>query len=665
MAVKQNKENLNKPSKDLKNNIPDNEIKEIFIGIDLGTSNCVVSCLNNVAKSDSDNLLPNVLDIPQVSGANQYVNSSQLPSFLYIPINEEDDYKLPWKQNSDFILGQFAKDKSQVTPDRVISSAKSWLCNNKIDRYTEILPWKSETVQNKFSPFNVTKHFLSHLKNSIESNLEIDTDKDSATQSTVPVVSSPVKSIVITVPASFDEVARSLTMKAATEAGLVEATLLEEPLAAFYDWIAQNPKWEDDIDDKSIVLVCDIGGGTSDFTLISVAKRLGELSLDRISVGDHILLGGDNMDLALSYKIKSELSLEDKNIDSWQFNSLIAQARFAKEKLLSDETLEHIQISIPSRGASLFATPISYTITKKLITDTIVEGFFPLCNVTEKTAQKRGVGLKEAGLDYALDPAFTKHLAEFLVKSKDRLSEDQKTELNIYTNLSFIKPTHVLFNGGVFNSRVFTDRIYSLLQEWCGGKIQILEGINKDVSVARGASFFAKNKYTGKGIKVKSGITASYYIGIESSEMAVPGYNPPLKGMCLLKKGTVEGTSYTLSDTELGLQIGSNVTFRFFSSKDRPDDEVGQFVNDASQNLEEISNLQANVKSHKYESETFIPVYLEANITDLGTMELWLKEVDSGLNSTADNSTADNSNPNKSNSDKLDKWLLEINVREN
>jgi molecular chaperone DnaK (HSP70) len=633
-----------------------------FFGIDLGTSNCVVAYINEVTskdasggkKEDTLGTFPFAIEIPQVSGIGQYTQNALMASALYRAPEHEQGYCLPWSDESKplfDIIGNFARDKGASIPDRIITSAKSWLCHDAIDRYAPILPWRSE-LKEKLSPFDITVKIIQHLKQAIDAW----STKQSHTTDPETVYSPQ---IVVTVPASFDETARSLTYEAAEKAGLREVILLEEPLAAFYDWIAQHQSsWKNEIHQNSIILVCDVGGGTADFTLIAASESKepetkGDLLLERISVGDHILLGGDNMDLTLAYRMKMQLEAEGTKIDHWQFNVLTYQCKKAKEALLGDESLEAFPVSIPSRGTSLFSGNISTEVKRKLVHEIILEGFFPMVSIDEKPISGKNIGLKEAGLPYAADAALTKHLAQFLKRSFHRLKDEDRQKYSIPEDQDFLIPSHILFNGGVFNASFLRERLQQLLTEWFGYTPQELTGSHRDLSVARGAAFYCRNKYTGKGLKIRSGIPFSYYIGIESSMPAIPGFTPPVKALCVVQKGTEEGSTYQIEELDLELLTGTEVEFRFFRSLERNEDILGSVVEDAEAVLTETATLKtvitkpaeinrdSNADKSAAQAEAPIPITLETTITELGVLELALKHKYSGS-----------------------KWLLKLNIRD-
>ena len=387
------------------------------LGIDLGTSNCAM------ALTDLETDQTELLQIAQILSANQSGEKPTLASTLYLPHPDEfaaGSFPLPWNDNGKpGIVGQFARDHGGLVPDRMVTSAKSWLSNPHVDPKQRTLPWRSDSAEEKLSPFEVSCCYLQHLKN--------------AFLHTVHAQGRPWDlgdgQIVVTVPASFDEVARSLTAEAAEAAGLGHVTLLEEPQAAFYAWTARAGwQWRDAVVPGDIILVCDVGGGTADFSLMAVTDVAGNLELERISVGEHILLGGDNMDLALAYTLQARLESEGKSLDAWQFLTLVHAAERAKITLFEDNDLAEAPIAVPSRGSSLFAKTIATALDRASLSEVVLDGFFAQTALDDLPREARRTGLQEFGLPYASDPVISKHLARFLtrslqnVKASDRLT---------------------------------------------------------------------------------------------------------------------------------------------------------------------------------------------------------------------------------------------------
>jgi Hsp70 protein len=593
------------------------------LGIDLGTTNSAV------AITDLETDRTDIVDITQILGANRIGESPTLPSALYIPHPDEfpeNAFPLPWRDEAGdgAIIGHFARDHGALVPDRLVTSAKSWLSNPHIDPTQRTLPWKSDIAE-KLSSFDCSRRYLEHIKEGFlyaeraqGRNWELSEGQ-----------------IVLTVPASFDEVARNLTAEAAEAAGLGKVTLLEEPLAAFYAWTAQAGKeWRAQVSPGDIVLVCDVGGGTADFSLIAVTENEGALALERISVGEHILLGGDNMDLALAYALRAQLESEGKRIDDWQFLGIVHAAAKAKIALFEDPSVDQIPIAVPSRGSSLLAGTVSTKLDRAMLEQVVLDGFFAKTEVSDLPRQTRSIGLQEFGLPYASDPVVSKHLARFLTRSLANVKASETLSALVGANAAsreILTPTAVLFNGGVFKAEAIRGRMLDLLASWADGQsVRELAGFQPDLAVAKGASFYGRNRVTGKGMRIKAGAARSYYIGLETSMPAVPGFKPPVKALCVVPQGMEEGSELLIEGQEFGLITGQPAEFRFFSSEVRSGDKAGQILADAERELEETSLLEINLPPvENFPAGQAVPVQINPVVTELGNLELWMKHTNS------------------------------------
>jgi len=592
------------------------------LGIDLGTSNSAVA----VADLDSDQT--RIVEITQVLGPNQLGETPTLSSALYVPHCEEfpkGSFPLPWNDAGETaIVGQFAREHGALVPDRLVTSAKSWLSNPHIDPKQRILPWRSEIAEEKLSPLECSRRYLHHLKDAFlyaERTQGRDWDLSEA-------------QIVLTVPASFDEVARSLTAEAAKAAGLGDVTLLEEPQAAFYAWTAKaGGTWRDLVAPGDIVLVCDVGGGTADFSLIAVTDVEGALELDRVSVGEHILLGGDNMDLALAYALQGQLEAAGKPLDSWQFLALVHAASKAKVILFEDSALGQAPIAVPSRGSSLLARTLSTTLDRETLEQVVLDGFFAGTGIGEVPSEGRTGGLREFGLPYASDPVVSKHIARFLGRSLQNVKASEKLSALVgpKADTDVLIPTAVLFNGGVFKAAPIRARVLDLLSSWNGGQsVRELQGFEPDLAVARGAAIYGRHRATGKGIRIKAGAARSYYVGLETSMLAIPGYKPPTKALCVVPQGMQEGTELLIEGREFGLVTGRPAEFRFFSSSVRSGDTPGQILPDAERELEDTGVLEIEIPAvDDISAGQVVPVRINSVVTELGILELWMKHANS------------------------------------
>lgn len=598
-----------------------------IVGIDLGTTHCVVAY---TLADIPDNQEPEVqlMPIPQVVAAGEILAQDLLPSFLFMPGPHdvpENSLNLPWNDNMDYAVGQFARDRGAELPARMIASAKSWLCHPGVDRTADILPWDAQegaqgSTQGgtaRLSPLEATSRYLSHIRQAWNHQMAED-NIDARLEH---------QEIYLTVPASFDAVARELTVQAAQQAGLHNLILLEEPQAAFYSWLqAQRGQWRDAVDVGQSVLVCDVGGGTTDFSLIEVLEEEGTLELRRSAVGDHILLGGDNMDLTLAYALRGKLAQEGTQLDNWQFQGLWHSCRKAKEQILSDPDL-HIQtITILGRGSSLIGGTITAELARNQIEAVLMQGFFPVGEFSEHPEEKPQVGLREMGLPYANDAAITRHLAKFL--SKQTTLQNAASDERAGEGESTAFPSAVLFNGGVMKAEPLRRQILDALKKWGQtDEIQELDAVDLDQSVALGAAYYGLVR-KGKGIRIRAGTSRSYYVGIESSMPAVPGIPTPMTALCVVPFGMEEGTEADVMTKEFGLIIGQPAVFPLLAATTRQEDQAGQQVEDWSGEIQKITEMEMLLPAPSDEegnegSGTVIPVLLQSKVTEIGTLELW------------------------------------------
>jgi hypothetical protein len=605
-----------------------------IVGIDLGTTNSAMARYDATASEEESRI--ELCTIPQLINPNEVAERTLLPSFLYIP-GELDFPKgsisLPWEPEPKFVVGELARKRGAESPNRLIASAKSWLSYGAVNRTSPILPWQAPEEVSKLSPVDTSSQFLQHLSKVWEAGESGNKEASLAQQD-----------ILLTVPASFDEEARELTRRAAEQAGYQNVTLLEEPQAAFYAWLeSQGDSWRRRIRVGDLVLVCDVGGGTTDFSLILVSEEDGDLTLKRVAVGDHILLGGDNMDLALARLLQQRLEASGYRIDTWQLHGLWHQCRFGKEKLFQSPKTKSQPITLLGKGSKLVGGTIKTELLREDLDQVLMEGFFPKVASSEMPARQRRVGFQELGLPYAADAAVTRHLARFL-SEQVRNSPESAGIRRGPSGLAC--PTHILFNGGVMKAAVLRDRIVEVLSSWLQqegfsglGTEQILEATDLEHAVARGAAYYGKAR-RGHGVRIRSGASRTYYIGIESSMPAVPGLEAPLKALCVVPFGMEEGTQAAIPDREFGLVVGEPAEFRFLSSTIRKQDHVGNLLEDWGTDLEELSPLEVTLKLDGRQG-TVVPVRIETRITELGTLEVWCVSRD-GTN----------------------RWKLELNIRE-
>lgn len=430
--------------------------------------------------------------------------------------------------------------------------------------------------------------------------------------------------VTITVPASFDPAARDLTAEAARNVGFKHLTLLEEPQAAVYSWIKNNDEtWRDQVSVGDIVLVVDIGGGTTDLSLVAVTEDDGNLTLNRVAVGDHILLGGDNMDLALAYRLKMKLAQEGKQLQPWQVQAITHACRDAKEDLLNDSELKSVPIVVPSRGSKLLGGTLQTELTQEEVQQTLVEGFFPQTAVEEMPVQTARGALTQMGLPYAQDAAVSRHVASFLSRQSQAVEELFEKYEQVHDG--FIRPTAILFNGGVLKSSLLADRLMSIINSWLttagSEEAKRLQGLDLDLAVASGASYYGSVR-RGKGVRIRGGIASSYYVGIESAMPAIPGMEPPLEALCVAPFGMEEGSEVNVPSQEFGLIIGQPVHFKFFGSTVRREDTAGTHLDWwEPEEMEELPEIQVTLPVTEGRSAgEVVPVKLASRVTELGTL---------------------------------------------
>lgn len=590
------------------------------VGIDLGTTHCVIS-YTALQQDNAEQVEQIIVEIPQLTNPGSIEHLPALPSFLYQPHNDEvsqDQLGLPWDHQGRFVVGEMARAFGSKTPIRLISSAKSWLCHPGIDRKAPLLPLDAPEEIDKLSPFQATVHYLEHLV--------------AAWNHEQPEHPLTEQAVTITVPASFDPAARELTAEAARHTGLSHAILLEEPQAALYSWIQNSQgQWREQVSVGDVILVVDVGGGTTDFSLIAVTEQEGALQLNRIAVGDHILLGGDNMDLALAHVVRSKLAKEGKKLAPWQLQALTHACRHAKEQLLSDNPPEQIPIVVPNRGSSLIGGTLRTELTKDEVQHVLIEGFFPVVDANSQPISRTRGALTQMGLPYAQDPAMTKHLAAFLSRQKQATQELEG--FHQAEHHSFLHPTAILFNGGVIKAPAIASRITQVVNQWLQSEsdsdAKLLHGIDLDKAVARGAAYYGLVRQ-GQGVRIRGGTAHAYYVGVESAMPAVPGMEPPIEAYCIAPFGMEEGTEAELPEHQFGLVVGETVRFRFFSSAVRREDTVGTLLDFWSDDeLEELPAIEVHLNSEHRQQGAIAPVQLMAAITEVGTLKLDALAVDS------------------------------------
>ena len=598
-----------------------------IVGIDLGTTNCVVAYADmQVERAPREMAKINLFRVPQLTGPGVVELRDSLPSFLYVKEGHEDDsdaLQLPWQEDDAVtVAGEFARERGAEVPHKLISSAKSWLCNSAVDRQTPILPWETTKDVKKLSPVQASCALLRHIKNAWNHEMAADD----------PSFFLENQSIYLTVPASFDAVARELTVKSAHMAGLKDIVLIEEPQSAFYAWIDKaGDDWRDEVEKGDIVLVCDIGGGTSDFSLIEVNEGAdGLLNLERVAVGNHLLVGGDNLDLTLSYFLAAKLREKNQNLDAWQMRGLVHSCRKAKEELFSSQGADEYPVTVLGRGSGLIKGTIKLSLKLADIQQVVLDGFFPACSLDDRPAASSAAGMKEFGLSYESDPAITRHLAQFISSHTDDQGNPRL-------------PTAVVFNGGVMKSPMIRERVLSVLKQWHAasgsGEIREINAVDYDLSVAWGASYYGQAA-RGDGIKIRGGLGMSYYMAIEAAMPAIPGLAMPTRALCIAPFGMEDGSHAESKERLFNLVVGQKVTFDIMSSPNRHDDQLGDVIDNwEDMGITALTSIETEL-DRTGTDEGFIPVTFEVKVTEIGTLEFWACARDDDR-----------------------KWRLELNVR--
>ncbi|HXF28072.1 MAG TPA: Hsp70 family protein [Bryobacteraceae bacterium] len=533
------------------------------VGIDLGTTNSALAFVDSAEAAEADFPPTHVLPIPQHIAQNTIEPRRTLPSFLFL--------------DSQTYVGAYAREQGALVPTKSVHSAKSWLSNPEVDRTAKILPWDAQEGGRVLSPVEVSSQILGTMRDAWN---KVRPDQPLSEQE-----------VVLTVPASFDEEARELTVQAAREAGIEKLTLLEEPAAAFYSWIANHlSQSQKNLFGGQIVLVCDVGGGTSDFTLIRVNREGDRVEFTRTAVGKHLLLGGDNLDLTLAWLVESKLNAQ---LSIRQRSALRRQCAAAKERILADPNLKSVEITVLGAGSSLIGGTLKTEILREEALELTLEGFLPFCGLDEKPKEDKRSLFRELGLPYVSDPAITRHLAAFLASNENA------------------KPDAVLFNGGFFIPEICRGRVADVIEKWYGRRPLVFENQDLDLAVAVGAAYYSYVRSTGAGVIVRGGLPRAYYIGI--GEQAV----------CLMSRGTEEGSELELDREDLHLVANKPVSFRLYSSLTRVDDTVGETISPTDiPDLHTHAPLNAVIRFGKT-GERLVPVKLRAKLTEVGTLELW------------------------------------------
>ena len=575
-------------------------MKRYIVGIDLGTTN---SALAYVDASDAQRTVNQFL-VPQVVAEGMVAERPTLPSFLYLG-GEHDvapgSLALPWDRMRTYAVGEFARVQGARVPGRLISSAKSWLCHGGVDREAAILPWGAPPDVPKLSPVDASARYLLHFREVWRQRFPHD-----------PL---EAQEIILTVPASFDEVARELTVEAAHRAGLPNVILLEEPQAAFYAWVHQHETALDRLADVNLILVIDIGGGTTDFSLIAVRHNDGRLSLERLAVGDHLLLGGDNIDVALARQLEPRLG---GRLDSQRWQALTNLCRSAKETLLGPEPPNEMPIRLVGRGRAVVGGVLSATLERDEVERLVLDGFFPLTPADAAPRRPARVGLQEWGLPFASEAVVSRHLAAFLQQHRqDACGSDGGSSASVS------QPDAVLFNGGALKPPLIRNRLRALLSSWNGGREPaVVESVDLDLAVARGAAYYGLVR-RGLGVRIGGGSARSYYVALAGHADT----SDTVTALCLVRRGMEEGEEVEITKPDLEVVANRAVSFPLYASSTRTGDRPGELVRAARESVVELPPLRTVLRFGKKLAIRKIPVHVVARLTEVGTLEVWCRSL--------------------------------------
>jgi molecular chaperone DnaK (HSP70) len=587
-----------------------------LIGIDLGTTNCAVSFIDTDEPVQGASPRIRNFDVAQLTSPGEIRAAPVLPSFLYFPTEREVSsglVNLPWKEHPSAIVGVMARDHGALAPGRQISSAKSWLCQSTVDRTTNLLPREAEPPEPMMSPVEASASYLVHLRNAWNHAMSGGDGGDSNQL-------FENQEIVLTVPASFDEEARELTVEAAKQAGLGKLTLLEEPLAAFYAWVAGHQETVGEhLRDGEVVLICDIGGGTSDFSLVRAHVQDAGVEFERTAIGEHLLLGGENLDLALARRVEEKIGTK---LSLRQAHALRVTCSTAKERLLSEKNLDRLPVNILGGGRAVVGQMISSELNRDEVNELLVDGFLPLTAPDQMPVRTRSSGLREIGLPYVPDPAITKHLAAFLKRAAAAGGRGNESPTRA-DNTPAARPDAILFNGGFCIPALVRERITEAIAHWFpdqrGWRPKILNQEVLSGAVAIGAAYYGQVR-RGAGLRVKAGSARTFYVGMRSEH--------GIKAVCLLPAGTNEGTTLPLLDREFSVLANRPVSFRLYSSTIRHDAH-GAIAELNPEQVHRHAPLVTLLRYGKKFQQTELTVRLSVSFTEVGTLELWCESVNS------------------------------------
>ncbi len=602
-----------------------------IVGIDLGTTNSALAYVD-LSRKDPHGRQIQFFDIPQLTGPGELGKLPVLPSFMYLPGPYElppESTALPWDPKRTYAVGEFAREQGALVPGRMVSSAKSWLCHGGVDRTGNILPWGAEESVPKVSPVTAASRYLQHLREAWNHGMARGRDGCLLEE----------QFIVIAVPASFDEVARELTVQAAHQAGLPRLILLEEPLAAFYAWLSHHESdWQDLMEPGQVILICDVGGGTTDFSIVAISQGEQALRFDRLAVGDHLMLGGDNMDLSLARHIETRLLGKPGQLDTKRWHQLWHQCRQAKEKLLgsADESRERggaanspqdspqaVDITLMGTGSRLISGTLKTSLERTLVEEIILEGFFPRVERSAAPVAQRRTGIAEWGLPFVQDPSITRHLAAFWNRHSALMRQE--------TGRDQLYPQYLLFNGGALKPSSIRRRITEVVGTWFedeagpGWKPLELENRRPELAVAIGAAYYGLVRL-GEGVRVGAGSARSYYVAVGgTTDAPAEETTGSLTAVCLVPRGTEEGTELQLHEPSFKVLANQPVSFQLLSSSTRLGDHQGDLVKISPDEITVLPPIKTVLRYGKRSTAQELPIELTVRLTEVGTLELWCR----------------------------------------
>lgn len=608
----------------------DEAASRYVVGIDLGTTNSAVAYVDSQADDEQERRRVRTFAVPQLVAPGEVEPRETLPSFHYEAAAGEFPARaldLPWTAGDRrYAVGFFARDHGANVPGRLIGSAKSWLCHPGIDRAAQLLPWHGASDVERLSPVEASARYLRHIREAWDA------------QFAEPLAEQEV---VLTLPASFDEVARELTVKAARLAGLARVVLIEEPQAAFYAWLdLHSERWESLVAPGQKILVCDIGGGTSDFTLIRVRRgEAGKIRFHRVAVGEHLILGGDNLDLALAHALERKLA-GDGSLAPRQWAVLVRACRRVKETLLSEQPPPRLTVNLPSAGARLIGGGVQAEVTRDEVETLLIDGFLPRVALGEKPATRRS-GFQEFGLPFAPDAAISKYLAAFLTAHRHAAGDHGEAEdfasaghAGSAQSGDPARPDLVLFNGGFFASPALRDRLLDVLGSWFTPpeakevwQPRVLDGARLDLAVAHGAAYYGLVR-RGAGVRISAGLARTYYIGVEAEgDVGDEAEGGKMAAVCLLPAGLEEGQEVELSQRTFELAVRQPVEFPIYVSSTRLTDQPGDLLTVDAEQMTALSPIRTVLETGKKGPAAAISAKLHARLTEIGTLDLWCSEV--------------------------------------